>query len=267
VRVIDRDVSSGDVQAIDPVVLARGIWYAADAGAKIINLSLAGSGDNPAVRDAVIYAQSKGALVIAAVGNRQEQGGGPSFPAGYDGVLGVGSIDINSARATASQVGSYVDVVAPGVDVAGTTRVGGHAYWTGTSFAAPFVAGAAALVWGASPRLTAQEVAERLIATASPAAGGVGPEYGAGVVDPHRAVAEGLSSVGLRSPQPVVLPLPDPAAVQEAAWWRRAGNRALVVTGSFGVVVLLVLLCVGAVQSGRPHGWAPRRRPQPVMDE
>ncbi|MFD1152741.1 S8 family serine peptidase, partial [Saccharothrix hoggarensis] len=144
VRVADRnlDGDTGAVNALDPVVLARGIWYAADQGAKVINLSLAGQEDNRYVRDAVAHAVAMDAVVVAAVGNRQPDDGSrlPSFPAGYDGVLGVGAIDIAGDRVAGSQVGDYVDLVAPGAAVAGATRAGGHAYWQGTSFAAPFVA-------------------------------------------------------------------------------------------------------------------------------
>lgn len=218
VRVSDRGVTDGGaVEMIDPVVLARGIWYAADHGATVMNLSLAGSGDNPLIRDAVAHAVQRDVLVVAAVGNGQ-QGRAPqrSYPAGYDGVLGVGAVDESGQRLPGSQIGPQVDLVAPGGGVLAATRAGGHQYSQGTSFAAPFVAATAALVRSAWPELTAPQVAERILATATPAPGGHGSqEYGAGLVNPFRAVTDGLVTTPAvavppagppRSPAPVHRP-------------------------------------------------------------
>ncbi|MFD0205831.1 MULTISPECIES: type VII secretion-associated serine protease mycosin [Saccharothrix] len=261
VRVADRDLNdSGAVNALDPVVLARGIRYAVDAGAKVINLSMSGQDDNPYVRDAVAHAVAKDVLVVAATGNRQQSGGPrlPSFPAAYDGVLGVGAIDIAGDRMAGSQVGDYVDLVAPGKAVAGATRAGGHAYWEGTSFAVPFVAGTAALVRAAWPELPAPEVARRLLATASPARGQAAA-YGVGVVNPYRAVTDGLAAAKPDLVPVVVKPTPDPDAVRERAWWRAAAEsaRGQVVLAA-GVVVAAAVLAFVLV-NGRRRRWAPTR--------
>ncbi|WP_424184567.1 type VII secretion-associated serine protease mycosin [Actinokineospora sp. G85] len=265
VRITDRELNeSGEPVPINPDAVAAGIRHAADQGAKVINLSLSGYGDFRAIREAVHHAQAKDALVVAAVGNRQESGSWPSFPAAYDGVLGVGSVDNAGARAQGSQVGDYVDLVAPGVDVLAATRVGGHDYWSGTSFAAPFVAGTAALVRAAHPRLTAPQVAERLLATAAPARGGPdSPEYGAGLVDPYRAVTERLSDRGPLA-LPVVAPPPvDPAAVREAAWWRDTGASAKLGAGLVAVVIAVAAVLAWMLPRGRRGRWAPRRAPGP----
>ncbi|MCE6996009.1 type VII secretion-associated serine protease mycosin [Saccharothrix sp. S26] len=260
VRVADRDLDeSGAVRALDPVVLARGIWYAADQGAKVINLSMAGLEDNQYVRDAVAHAVAKDVLVVAAAGNRQRDGVRlPSFPAAYDGVLGVGAIDIAGDRMSGSQLGDYVDLVAPGKAVAGATRAGGHAYWEGTSFAAPFVAGTAALVRAAWPELTAPEVARRLLATASPARGEAAA-YGAGVVNPYRAVTDGLVAAEPDVLPVVVKPVEDPGAARERAWWRAAvahARRHLLLAAAV-VLVAVVLLVV--LVNGRRRRWTPTR--------
>jgi type VII secretion-associated serine protease mycosin len=263
VRVTDRELNdSGSATPINPGVVADGIRYAADSGARVINLSLSGYGDFPAIRDAVTYAQARDVLVVAAVGNRADQGPVPSFPASYDGVLGVGSINIEGVRAQGSQVGPYVDLVAPGQDVVAASRVAGHHYWAGTSFAAPFVSGVAALVRSAHPHLTAAQVAERLVATADLAPGGKNSlEYGAGIVDPYRAVTEDLSD---REPlaAPAVSPKPpDPEVLREAAWWADMSAGAKIGAGlAVAAIVVAVVLAV-ALPRARRRRWAAARRP------
>jgi membrane-anchored mycosin MYCP len=263
VRITDRELNDdGEPTPIDPGTVAQGIRWAADQGAQVINLSLSGYGDFKPMRDAVAYARSKDALLVAAAGNRQGEGGGPrkSFPASYEGVLGVGSIDIAGARSDGSQVGPYVDVVAPGEGVLAATRVAGHTYWTGTSFAAPFVAATAALVRAAWPDLTAPEVAERIVATADPARGGRGsPEYGAGVVDPYRAVTEELSAAGPAAVPRVVDPPRDVAAERELAWWDRVTTGAKIGVGLVVLAIVVAALLAWALPRGRRRHWQPAR--------
>nr|WP_245788393.1 type VII secretion-associated serine protease mycosin [Amycolatopsis marina] len=274
VRVTDADQSRGKETSIDPNVLARGIRYAADNGAKVINLSLAGTKDEVVVRDAVAYAQGKDALVIAAAGNFQGDGSAelPSFPAAYEGVLGVGAVDIAGARIDGSQIGRYVDLVAPGGGVLAATRSAGHTYWEGTSFAAPFVAGTAALVRSAWPELSAEEVARRLLATASPARGGQGSRsYGAGIVNPYRAVTEGLTDNPPGERPGIVKPAPDPAEIRVAAWWSDTGSTTRGWTIGLLSSAVVVLVVVVAVSLGRRRRWAPGRveppTAEPVRDE
>jgi membrane-anchored mycosin MYCP len=263
VRITDRELSdNGEATPINPDVVGQGIRYAADNGAKVINLSLSGHGDYRAVGDAVAYAQSKDVLVVAAVGNRADQGALPSFPAAYDGVLGVGSLTIGGERAGGSQTGPYVDIMAPGEDVLAATRAGGHDYWAGTSFASPFVAGVAALVRSAWPKLTAPEVAERILATADPAPGGRdSAAYGAGIVDPYRAVTEDLSDAGPLMVPPVVKPPVDHDALREASWWSETSAAAKLGTGA----VVLAIVVAGVLGWFLPRGsrrrWYAGRAP------
>lgn len=262
VRITDRELTDGGTATpINPGIVGEGIRYAADSGAKVINLSLSGYGDFPAIRDAVTYAQSKDVLLVAAVGNRDDQGAVPSFPASYDGVLGVGSINIEGVRAQGSQVGPYVDLVAPGQDVVAASRVAGHHYWAGTSFAAPFVSGVAALVRAAYPRLTATQVADRLVATADPAPGGKNSqEYGAGIVDPYRAVTEDLSD---REPlaAPAVSPKPpDPNEIRDAAWWADMGAGAKIGAGLVVAAIVVAAILAVALPRARRRRWVASRR-------
>ncbi|MGH3762741.1 type VII secretion-associated serine protease mycosin [Actinophytocola sp.] len=257
VRVVDRaPADESDSAPIDPRVVARGIRYAADQGAKVINLSLSGYGDYRPVRDAVAYAQRKDALLVAAAGNRAQDGSPVSFPASYDGVLGVGSVDQAGARAQGSQTGPYVDVVAPGVDVLAATRAGGHVYWTGTSFATPFVAATAALVRSAHPDLTAPQVAERIMATADPARGGWrSDEYGFGLVDPYRAVTEALSDSGPLALPGVEDPPVDVAGERELAWWDRVSAGAKAGTGLVALAIVVAGIVAVVVPRGRRRRW------------
>jgi membrane-anchored mycosin MYCP len=265
VRITDRELSDeGQTTPINPDVVAQGIRYAADNGATVINLSLSGYGDFAAIGAAVAYAQSKDALVVAAVGNRAKLGPVPSFPASYDGVLGVGSITIGGVRAGDSQTGPYVDVVAPGEDVLAASRVGGHDYWAGTSFAAPFVAGVAALVRSAWPKMTAPEVAARILATADPAPGGRGShEYGAGVVDPYRAVTEDLSAAGPLALPAVAVPPTDHAAVQDSAWRDEMGVGAKIGAGFVVLAIVVTALLGWFLPRGSRRRWRAGRAVAP----
>ncbi|MDG4831843.1 type VII secretion-associated serine protease mycosin [Solwaraspora sp. WMMD1047] len=259
VRVSERELTDdGQIQGIHPRVLAGGIRYAADRGAKVINLSLAGGVDHPEVRAAVAHAVARDAVVVAAAGNGTgSDQGGPVFPAGYDGVLGVGAVDPDGLRLPSSRTGPQVDLVAPGGGVLAAARAGGHRYYDGTSFAAPFVAATAALVRAAWPELTAAEVAARIVATANPAPGG--PGYGAGLVDPYRAVTDGLTVAAVGVPRPVVLPTADPAAVRAAASWHAAGTSARVLLVASVLLVALAALAGWVIRRGRRERWQARR--------
>ncbi|MEN3272810.1 MAG: hypothetical protein V7636_1571 [Actinomycetota bacterium] len=150
--------------------VSTGIRYAAEHGARIINLSLSGV-PNPVLADAVRYAQDLGVLVVAAAGNSGSAT--PSYPAAYDGVLGVGSTAPDGSRvSTFSNHGSWVDLWAPGESIVSTsTLTGGYTSFDGTSFASPMVAAAAALLFAHRPTATAADIAARLLRTTTPLAG------------------------------------------------------------------------------------------------
>jgi type VII secretion-associated serine protease mycosin len=275
VRINDRDVGDqGEALRIDPQVVANGIRYAADQGAKVMNLSLAGHDDFPVIREAVAYAVARDVLVVAAAGNSQRDASTeqPSYPAAYDGVLGVGAVDIDGARMSGSQIGRYVAIVAPGAKVLTTTRAGGHAYVDGTSFATPFVAGTAALVRAAWPRLTAAEVAGRLVATASPARGGRDSHaYGAGLVNPYRAVTDGLAQYEAASLPAYVPQPPDQARLDRVAWEQNTATTAKWLTVATVGGIVLAALAAAILPRGRRRrwraGWAIQMPDQPAAVE
>ena len=181
VRVLDAggSGSSSDV--------ARGITWAVDHGAEVINLSLGGS-RTAAVDAAVAYAETSGVVVVAAAGN-DGPGGAANYPAALDTPLGVGSYDQNGAVSWFSTLGAYVDLAAPGSGILSTTKDGRWTYMSGTSMATPHVAATAALLLAAEPTLSPSQVRSRLIGSARDA-GPVGHDtgYGWGRVDPLAAL-------------------------------------------------------------------------------
>jgi subtilisin family serine protease len=194
---------------------AAGIVYAVDHGAKIINLSIGGEGSSPLETRAIQYAASHNVLLVAAAGNEYEEGNPVEYPAaalqpvgsrGQGGFgLAVAASTMSGRRASFSNTGTQISLAAPGDNVFGAVAAGSsREYWprsplpgsnsglygwsSGTSFATPEVAGAAALVWAANPGLTAQQVAGILKATAS-GRGRWNPRLGYGVIDIAAAVA------------------------------------------------------------------------------
>jgi hypothetical protein len=174
----------------------------------------------------------------------------------------VGAIAEDGSLLPQSQIGPYVDVVAPGADVITAQPVAGHQRRSGTSYATAFVSATAALVRSARPGLSAENVVNRIIATATPSRGG--PGYGAGVVNPYRAVTEEALFVNPRETLPAVAPWStDPAVLAEQARWRQMSERAILVS-----LLLLGLLVVVAssrsiVRRGRARGWRPPEEPTP----
>jgi thermitase len=135
--------------------IASAIVYAADNGANIINLSLAGSNNSSILQQAVAYAIAHGVVVIAAAGNFNSPN--TFYPAAYPSVIAVGSVDVNLQRSSFSNYGTFVDVYAPGRDILSTSINGDYAFNSGTSFAAPIVAGLTALTESFNAPLNTQD--------------------------------------------------------------------------------------------------------------
>lgn len=148
---------------------AKGIVWAADHGADVVNLSFGSETPDPVQQDAVRYAQDAGALVVAAAGN--EPTTVPQYPAAYPGVLAVaGSTERNRLWA-GSATGPWVDIAAPAVRVLTTAPEQSYTRGTGTSFSTPLVAGAAGLLRSRVPGLTAGQAAEAILTGSLPLAG------------------------------------------------------------------------------------------------
>jgi thermitase len=177
VRVLD---ASGNGSLAD---IADGIRYAADTGAEVINLSLGCDCSTTTLKNAVDYAWNKGSVVIAAAGN---DGVSTTFePASYSNVIAVGAVDSRDRKASFSNYGSWVDVTAPGVDIAATVPNNGYAYMSGTSMASPHVAGLAGLL--ASQGRSNVQIRAAIEQTADPISG-TGTYFQHGRINSYDAV-------------------------------------------------------------------------------
>ena len=213
--------------------VAQGITYAADHGARIINLSLRGTVASNILQDAINYAWNKGVLVVAAAGN--DGSNAPVYPAAYPHVLAVAATDWNDAHWSLSNYGDYVDIAAPGVGIFSTDWAGGagpYASRSGTSMAAPHVAEVAALALAVNPDLTNADLESLLMNTADDKGDpGWDPYYGAGRVNAYRAVVAAQEAA--RSVQG--------AAVGDRVWLDANGN-GLQDPGESGVANVVVEL-------------------------
>jgi type VII secretion-associated serine protease mycosin len=178
VKVLGSDGSGTDAD------IAAGITWATDHGADIINLSLGGAGDDPALRAAVAYAIAHDVVVVAAAGNDGAETVG--YPASYPGVIAVSATNHGGQLTAFSSWGWRVDIAAPGLDITSTALGARELYDTesGTSFSSPIVAAVAALVRAHNPGWTETQVRARLLATARDVGPpGVDAAFGHGMVD------------------------------------------------------------------------------------
>lgn len=170
VKVLDENGSG------DTVSCVNGILYAVNHGAKVINMSFGSYGYSEAEKEAIDYAYAHGVTLVAAAGN--EELDYASYPAAYDHVIGVGSLDCTGSQYTISDFSNYgtdVDVYAPGEDILSTVPVeldkfsafgdgtaDGYTLKSGTSMASPFVAGMAALILANNSSLNCDAVLTQL---------------------------------------------------------------------------------------------------------
>ena len=176
-------------------ILAKGIHYAVDHGAKIINMSLAGP-DSSVVAAAVQYASENEVLMIAASGNYSSSS--PYYPASYEEVISVGAVDNTMQRAGYSNYGASLDFVAPGGSSSSqilstcysSTEGNDYLYMTGTSMAAPHVTGLAALLMAegyAGKDGSGEEIIRKILRETALDLGESGwdPYYGFGLVQAY----------------------------------------------------------------------------------
>ncbi|MCM3116928.1 S8 family peptidase [Neobacillus sp. MER 74] len=136
--------------------IAKGIFWAVDHGADVINMSLGNYQYSSLLKEAIDYAYNKNVVLIAAAGNENTMQ--PSYPAAFPKVLSVAAVSYTGQRAPFSNYGDYIDVSAPGVQIPSTYFNQQYASLSGTSMASPHVAGLAGLMLSANPNLTNKEV-------------------------------------------------------------------------------------------------------------
>ncbi|MGW4895755.1 type VII secretion-associated serine protease mycosin [Kitasatospora sp. NPDC004240] len=248
----------------DVASLAEAINLAIQSGAKVINISQDVRGaDGPrfggaeALKAAVDLAEAKNVLIVASTGNEGKEGN--TYPAAFETVLAVGASDRNNERATFSQYGEFVDVAAPGVDMLTTVPRRGQCVDQGTSFAAPYVSGLAAVLFSLHPNWTPRQVRARIEQTAQRNRRDKDPFIGWGVVDPLKAVTNAPAAPPLDAvpDAPVALAaapiVPRPLGLGET----QADRDRRTATYVLGIAGLLVALLVGGTVVLRDH----RRRP------
>jgi type VII secretion-associated serine protease mycosin len=238
-----------------------GIRWAADHGAKVINLSGGAAGPAPPEEvDAVRYALSKDVVVVAAVGNREDSGPDVATPANIPGVIAVSGVAQSGDAWDGSARGAQVTVAAPAVNITSVApkefSQSGFSSAEGTSSAAAITSGVVALIRAKFPQLNAANVINRLIATAVDNGNpGRDPIFGFGTIAPLQALTADVPSV---SANPLLGSL---GAASSAPAGTAAGSprafSGMVVTVIAVVVVFLAIvgIVLAVVLSGR------RRRP------
>ncbi|MEV0561787.1 S8 family serine peptidase [Dactylosporangium sp. NPDC050588] len=251
--------------------LAEPIRYAADHGAKIINMSFTLTDDElkqPEL-DAIAYARAKGAVLVAAGGNRPQGDDHVPLPARYPGVITVAGTTRTGGLWDGSIADPTVDIAAPAQDIIGAAPKSrypsGFAIGSGTSGAAAIVSGLLALIWSRHPGLDAANVVNRLFATArDKGAPGRDDSFGHGLIDPYAALtatvppvtADPLGPLGpTASPSPPAPPTTHAPPRASGDGPGTAAIRAAVVGG--GSLLLALLLVFGVA---RPLLRGPRRR-------
>ncbi|GHC59433.1 protease [Gemmobacter tilapiae] len=174
-------LDGGDERA-DVMALVKGLKTLADRGVAVINLSLAGPPN--AVLEETLQRLSKemGIVLVAAAGNAGPRAR-PRYPAGYDTVIAVTAVDRSGRIYRRAVGGPHIDLAAPGVDIWTAASVSGARGKTGTSFAAPYVTAAVALILQANPALTPDEVMALLASSAKDIGDeGYDPVFGHGML-------------------------------------------------------------------------------------
>ncbi|MEW6399952.1 MAG: S8 family peptidase [Bacillota bacterium] len=182
VKVLDRTGSGYYSDIIE------GIQWCIDNGMQVINMSLGGSTDSPALHDAIITAYNREITVVCAAGNEGPGEDTVCYPARYPEVIAVAATAADDSVPDFSSRGPEVDIAAPGVSILSTWKGGGYATASGTSMASPHVAGTAALYLAARGPASPDQVRQHLMATAEPLPY-PSTWVGAGLVDAQAAVS------------------------------------------------------------------------------
>jgi type VII secretion-associated serine protease mycosin len=227
--------------SVEPVNVAKGIQYAIAHHARIINISSGIPDPDPTLRAAIHFALAHNVIVIAAAGNNGQNGNPAEYPGSFPGVVNVAGIDQTGKPWFDSESGPTITLAAPAVDIASAAASGGYLHGVGTSYAAPYVAAAAALVWSAHPTATAGQVIRQLITTADHTSSATYDGYG--VIDPLHALTT-----------PLVAQLTNPLLTP-----RVAQSRSNMDWGLIAGVAGALLLAAAAIVLMR------RRRPAPAV--
>lgn len=209
IRITDAEGSS------DSFTLAEGILTAADAGAKVINISMGSYGDSAVVEEAVQYALERGSIIVASSGN--EGLDAIAYPAAYEGVIAVGAVEANGEHLDFSNSGDSLDVVAPGYQVNAAWGDEQLTSFSGTSASAPFISGAIAAAMSENPHMSAQQAADLVLRVTNDAGyPGEDTAYGSGVLAMDRVMEHGTAGIyDAAITSQVLVPPSDPTSLPQ----------------------------------------------------
>lgn len=234
--------------------LIAGIDWSVRNGMQVINMSLSTNSDSPSLRSAVDRAYAAGVLLVAAAGNNGNADGSGDlvrFPARYDSVIAVAATDSQNRRASFSATGTALELAAPGVSISSTTPGNRYSTFSGTSMAAPHVAGTAALIWAANPSLTNNDIRRMLRDGASNL--GRRDHFGFGLVNVTRSLQLSAPHNPAPTPsQPAPAPAPQPQPQPEPAPAPQTLRLAVSVSKSSYLRGELVPVTVQAVRGSTP---------------
>ncbi|MCF3643352.1 S8 family serine peptidase, partial [Rhizobium sp. TRM95111] len=172
-RAGDRAEAFDLVRALDLLALRR---------VDVVNMSLAGP-DNQLLKRAVTLVSERNIVIVAAAGNAGPKAA-PLYPAAYEPVIAVTAVDRAKRPYRRAGQGDHIDIAAPGVNVWTAASISGARQKTGTSFAAPFVTAAVALLKAGDPAMTATQIMDSLVASAEDLGEpGKDPVFGHGLLD------------------------------------------------------------------------------------
>nr|WP_256338214.1 type VII secretion-associated serine protease mycosin [Streptomyces sp. KS_5] len=243
---------------------AAAVRYAVDQGAKVINLSIGNDGGKTLSdgRAAIAYAQDRDVVVVASAGN--DGSIAVEEPAALPGVVAVGAIDEKANRWEGSNTGKGLALMAPGVKVlaADTTRSQQYSLSTGTSDATAYVSAAAALVRSKYPDLSAGQVINRLIKSATFAhhKGLKAPdeEYGYGIVRPYSALTMDIPAGPKTNPlgqlKSSVSSQSSKGTDSSTAAKKKSSSSNLVLIGGIATVVIIGVIAFVLIRSRRNGG-------------
>lgn len=174
-----------------------GVIYAADAGARVINMSWGGAGGGQTGQNIINYANARGCIMVAAAGN--DNSTTTFFPANYNHVISVASTTNTDAKSSFSNYGTWIDISAPGSSIRSTyinssTGAANYAFNQGTSMASPLVAGLCGLMLSLNPNLTKAQLENCLYSTADPVTTNLN-QMGAGRINAYEAMQCVLTTV------------------------------------------------------------------------
>ncbi|WP_018247382.1 S8 family serine peptidase [Orenia marismortui] len=186
-------VKVGCTSGPEEFAIIKGLTYAAEIDADVVNMSFSGP-YNQGIEEAATLAYNDGTILVAAAGNSNSSN--IRYPAAYPNIIAVGAVDSTREKAPFSNYGEKLELMAPGVDIYSTIPDDLYALKSGTSMSSPHVVGVAGLMRAVNPDITPEEAREILKNTAQEA--GDKYYYGYGIVDAYEAVK---ASKDLNTPQ------------------------------------------------------------------